>query len=160
MRWMRRSALSCSTTVSYTHLDVYKRQFLFNVRGSFDRQIPIAARNTFETMRPNEFLADRYATLHLRHSFGHLIYEGKKFKPVPVIMLNAGWGALSDPEQHRGYSFTPFTDGYYEGGLQIDNLLRSGFTGFGAGVFYRFGPLALPEPGDNLAVKVTAGLAF
>ena len=39
-------------------------------------------------------------------------------------------------------------------------LVFSGFSGFGVGVFYRFGPLALPDASDNLAVKVTAGFAF
>lgn len=134
--------------------------FLYNLRGTFDRQVPIAARNVFETMRPNEFLADRYAALHARHSFGHLLFEGRRFKPVPVVVANAAWGALSRPERHRGYGFTPLAEGFYEAGLQIDNLLRSGFTGFGVGAFWRFGPLALPEAMDNLAVKATMGFAF
>jgi len=134
--------------------------FLYNLRGTFDRSIPLAVRNAFETMRPNEFLADRYAAVHVRHSFGHLLYEGKKFKPVPVLVANAAWGALDRPERHRGYSFTPLDDGFYEAGIQIDNLLRSGFTGIGIGAYWRFGPFALPEPVDNLAVKASLGLVF
>ena len=134
--------------------------FLYDLRGSYSTKTPIGVSNTFETMRPNEFLADRYATVHLRHSFGNLLYEGKKFKPVPVIVLNAGWGALAHPERHRGYSFTPLTDGYYEAGLQIDNLLRMGFTGIGVGAFYRMGPNDLPGAMDNLAVKATIGLVL
>lgn len=134
--------------------------FLYDLRGSYSTKTPIGVSNTFETMRPNEFLADRYATVHLRHSFGNLLYEGKKFKPVPVIVLNAGWGALTHPERHRGYSFTPLTDGYYEAGLQIDNLLRMGFTGIGVGAFYRMGPSSLPDAMDNLAVKATIGLVL
>ncbi|MBK6829517.1 MAG: carboxypeptidase-like regulatory domain-containing protein [Flavobacteriales bacterium] len=134
--------------------------FLYDIRGSYSTRTPIGVSNTFETMRPNEFLADRYATVHLRHSFGNLLYEGKKFKPVPVIVLNAGWGALGHPERHRGYGFSPLTDGYYEAGLQIDNLLRSGFTGIGVGAFYRMGPNSLPDAIDNLAVKATLGLVL
>lgn len=134
--------------------------FLYDLRGSYSTRTPVGVSNTFETMRPNEFLADRYATVHLRHSFGNLLYEGKKFKPVPVIVFNAGWGALSRPERHRGYSFTPMTDGYYEAGLQIDNLLRMGFTGIGVGAFYRMGPNSLPDAMDNLAVKATIGLVL
>ncbi len=134
--------------------------FLFNLRGSFATRTPLATRNTFETMRPNEFLADRYATVHVRHSFGNLLYEGKTFKPVPVLVFSAGWGALEHPERHRGYTFSALEDGYYEGGLQIDNLLRSGFTGLGIGAFYRLGPQAFPDAMDNLAVKATLGLAF
>lgn len=132
--------------------------FLYNLRGSFDRRVPVATQYTFETMRPNEFLADRYLTLHLRHSFGNLLFKGKKFRPVPIIVANAAWGALDSPELHRGYTFSALGEGYYEAGFQLDNLLRSGFTGLGVGAFYRFGPNSLPDALDNLALKVTLGL--
>jgi hypothetical protein len=133
--------------------------FLYNLRGSFDRRVPVAAQFTFETMRPNEFLADRYAALHLRHSFGNLLFRGKKFRPVPVLVANAAWGVLDAPERHRGFSFSALNGGYYEAGLQLDNLLRSGITGLGVGIFYRLGPNSLPDAVDNLAVKVTLGFA-
>ncbi|MEX1132203.1 MAG: DUF5686 family protein [Flavobacteriales bacterium] len=132
--------------------------FLYNMRGTFDRNVPVAAQYTFETMRPNEFLADRYVTLHLRHSFGNLLFKGKKFRPVPIVVANAAWGALDSPELHRGYIFSALGAGYYEAGFQLDNLLRSGFTGLGVGAFYRLGPNSLPDAWDNLALKVTLGL--
>ncbi len=134
--------------------------FLYDLRGSYSTRTPIATANTFETMRPNEFLADRYVTVHARHSFKNLLFEGKWFKPVPVIVLNAGWGALAHPERHRGYTFSPLTEGYYEAGLQVDNVLHSGFTGIGIGAFYRLGPQAFPDPMDNLAIKATLGLVL
>ncbi len=132
--------------------------FLFNLRGSWTSGLPVATMNTFETMRPNEFLADRYLALYLRHSFGNLIFKGKRFRPVPVLLLNAGLGALDEPDRHRGYSFKSMEDGYLEGGLQLDNLLRSNITAFGVGIFYRMGPNTLPEPVDNLALKLTMSL--
>ncbi|MBK7384652.1 MAG: carboxypeptidase-like regulatory domain-containing protein [Flavobacteriales bacterium] len=134
--------------------------YLYDLRGSNQPRTPIATQNTFETMRPNEFLADRYGSIHLRHSFGKLLYEGKWFRPVPVIVVNAAWGSLSHPERHRGYTFTPLADGFYEGGLQIDNVLRLGFTGLGVGAFYRMGPNSFPDPADNLVVKATIGLVL
>ena len=132
--------------------------FLYNLRGTFDRGIPVAAQYTFETMRPNEFLADRYVAVHVRHSFGNLLFKGKKFRPVPILVANAAWGALDSPELHRGYTFSALGAGYYEAGIQLDNLLRSGFTGLGVGAFYRVGPYSLPDSWDNLALKVTLGL--
>jgi hypothetical protein len=134
--------------------------WLFNLRGSFSTRVPVATAGTFETMRPNEFLADRYVALHARHSFGHLLAGGKRFKPVPVAVANAAWGALEHPERHRGYTATAFRGGYYEAGVQVDNLLVSGITGIGVGAYWRFGPLALPEALDNLAVKATIGFAM
>lgn len=134
--------------------------FLYDLRGSFSTKLPVGVSNTFETMRPNEFLADKYVAVHLRHSFGHLLFEWEDFKPIPVIVLNAAWGELVNPDLHRGYSFTSLSCGYYEAGLQLDNLLTMGFTGIGLGAFYRFGPNALPEPEDNLALKLSLGFVL
>lgn len=131
--------------------------FLYNMRGTWSDRFPLAVRNTFETMRPNEFLADRHVSLHLRHSFGNLLVKGRKFKPVPVLVANAGWGALSVPELHRGFAFTPMR-AYYEAGVQLDNLVRMNFTGFGIGAFYRLGPETLPRWQDNLALKLSLAL--
>lgn len=132
--------------------------FLYNLRGTFSTRAPIATQNTFETMRPNEFLADRYVALHVRHSFGNLLFKREKFRPVPVVVANAAWGALDKPGVHDGFTFSELNSGYYEAGLQIDNLLRSGFSSFGVGAFYRLGPNAFPDAMDNLAVKLTLGL--
>jgi hypothetical protein len=77
-----------------------------------------------------------------------------------VIVGSAVWGGMADPELHRGYTFTPLNEGYYEAGLQIDQVLKMGMTGFGVGAFYRLGPYALPEAVDNLAVKLTLTFAF
>ncbi len=134
--------------------------WLYNLRGTNLPRLPLAGRNTFETMRPNEFLADRYAAVHLRHSFGNLLYKGRKWRPVPIVVANAAWGGLARPERHRGLPFTPLEQGYYEAGLQVDQVLRSGFTGFGVAAFCRLGPNSLPEPLDNLAVKLSLGLVL
>ena len=41
---------------------------------------------------------------------------------------------------------------YIESGLRIDGL----FMGLGAGVFYRYGPNALPDQAENFVFKVSA----
>jgi len=134
--------------------------FLFNPRATFLRRIPIAAQNTFETMRPNEFLSDNYASVHLRHSFGNLLYKGRKFRPVPILVASAGWGGLSKPENHRGYSFSSMAKGFYEGGIQVDQLLKTNLVGLGIGAFYRFGPYTLNDPIDNLAIKLSLSVGI
>lgn len=134
--------------------------FLYNLRGTNDRRLPLSVSNSFEAMRPNEFLADRYMALHVRHSFGHLLYKGKRWRPVPVLVGNAAWGGLQHPERQRGLGFTALQGGYYEAGAQVDNLVTSGFSGFGVGAYWRFGPNRLPQALDNLAVKATLGLRF
>ena len=136
--------------------------FLFNLRGTNapGELVLVAAENTFETMRPNEFLADRYATLHLRHSFGHLLVKWKKFRPVPVVLTSVAIGGLEKPERHRGLSFQPMEHAYIESGVRIDNLLSLPFTGLGVGVFYRYGANSLPEHADNFAYKLSMSFQF
>lgn len=134
--------------------------FLYNLRGTNNKRFPVAAAQVFETMRPDEFLADRYVSFHLRHSFGKLLFDHKRFKPRPAVVSSVVFGELARPELHEGLSFTPLRHGYYESGLLIENLLRSGFTSLGVGAFYRYGPYAFPDAGSNLAVKLVLGLSF
>lgn len=134
--------------------------WLYNMRASNGEKFPVAVQNTFETMRPNEFLADRYVALHLRHSFGNLLFKTKRFRPVPVLVANLGWGDLARPERHRGYAFRSMEQGYHEAGLQIDAILRSGVTGIGVGLFHRFGPYATGSFEEDTAVKLTLGYTF
>lgn len=133
--------------------------FLYDLRGT-NADPKLAASNVFETMRPNEFLADRYVTFHVRHSFGALLVRTKYFRPRPSIVSSAGFGDLSEPGNHRGLDFRPLHQGFYESGLVIDNLLRSKTSSLGVAAFYRYGPYAFTDPADNLVLKLTAGYAF
>jgi hypothetical protein len=50
-------------------------------------------------------------------------------------------------------------------GLMLNNLLRFKYVnilyyGIGAGVFYRYGPNALPAVSDNLAAKIQLTVSF
>lgn len=127
--------------------------FLFNLRGTNGSgDVLLSADNTFETMRPNEFLADRYATLHVRHSFGNLLFKTKRFKPVPVLLTSVAVGEMEHPENHQGLAFRGMRHPYIESGLRIDGL----FMGLGVGAFYRYGPNALPDQADNFVFKVSA----
>lgn len=134
--------------------------FLYNLRGINNPRFPVAGSSVFETMRPDEFLADRYFSFHLRHSFGTLLVRTKHFRPRPAIVSSVAFGELAHPENHQGLAFTTLLEGYYESGLQIDNLLKFGISSLGVGGYYRYGPNALPDPGDNFVVKLTAGYAF
>ncbi len=127
--------------------------FLHNLRGTNgNADLLLSADNTFETMRPNEFLADRYASFHVRHSFGHLLVKTKHFKPVPVLLTSVAVGDLQKPEKHQGLSFRAMEHAYIESGLRIDGL----FMNLGVGVFYRYGIYALPDLADNFVFKLSA----
>ena len=128
--------------------------FLQNLRGTNgEADLLLSADNTFETMRPNEFLADRYVSVHVKHSFGHLLVKTKHFKPVPVVLTSVAIGDMSRPERHVGLAFRPMEHAFIESGLRVDGL----FMNLGIGVFYRYGIYALPEPKDNFVYKLSAG---
>lgn len=135
---------------------------LFNLRGTNGnvertvRTLLIAADNTFQTMVANEFLADRYAALHLRHSFGTLLMKGRHFRPRPGIVYNAAVGSLANPGNHRGYTFSGMGAPFLEAGIVVDGLMNT----LGVGVYYRHGAQAFTEATDNLAFKLTSSFAF
>lgn len=134
--------------------------FLYNLRGTGGGQFHLSADNTFQTMRPNEFLADRYVSAHLRHSFGTLLLKGKHFRPRPSIFASAAFGDLQSPGNHQGLEFAAMGKGYYEAGLRIDDLYKANFIGLGVGAFHRFGPYAFADPADNIALKLAVTIGF
>lgn len=137
---------------------------LYTSRANFNPREPvsIASVYSFETMRINEFLADRYVTLFFRHNFQNLLFKGKKFRPEFVITTNAGWGMLRDKNRHLAdFTINTMDKVFLESGLIINNIINlRGFTGIGVGGFYRYGAHSLPSWKDNLAVKVSLNLSF
>ena len=132
---------------------------LYNGLGS-NKRFSVSVPNTFETMRMNEFVANKFVALFYLHDFGHLLFKTEKFQPTFAIKLNAGFGTLNNVNQHLGISTKSYEKGFYETGLLLNNLLRSGFSSLGIGAFYRLGPYANVTPKDNLAVKLSLGIAF
>ncbi|HYG16706.1 MAG TPA: hypothetical protein VEC12_13200, partial [Bacteroidia bacterium] len=114
----------------------------------------------FEAMRYNEFFGSRNAALFIRHNFGSLLWKTKKFQPEFVLVTNLYYSEFENNGKHKNFALRPANKGYYESGLQIDNIFKIYFTSIGVGAFYRYGPYSLSEPLDNLAVKATIGLKF
>jgi hypothetical protein len=133
--------------------------YLYNARGTkvnFAVTTPFA----FETMTVNEFLSSQFVHVHLRHNFEQLLFKAGKFEPHISLVYNAGWGKLEHAANHEGYAIQDYPKGFSEGGIQIDNLIRSNFTGIGIAGFYRFGAYEQPLPKDNLAVKIAVSFVL
>jgi hypothetical protein len=131
----------------------------FSGRPSFNPSFSVVVRETFQTMRFNEFSSDRYFAFFFMHDFGPLLLRYKSFKPEIRIAQAISYGTLSNPEYHQGVPFKTLEDGFFESGLIIDNLLRInmfnvGYFGLGAGVFYRYGANHLPNEADNWTFKI------
>lgn len=134
--------------------------YLYNGKGSNKRTLSLSVPNTFETMRMNEFAANRFAAIFLTHDFGHLLFKTKKFQPTFAVKANAGWGALDNKGQHSGLSIQSYEKGFYETGLLINSLIKSGFSSIGLGIFYRVGPYAANNVKSDLAVKLSIAASF
>lgn len=133
---------------------------LLNGYGSLGEKFPVYSPAGFATMRAEEFLNDRFGAIFITHSFGKLLYRSGFFEPELALAFNAGVGRLKEPWRHRYADFKTMEKGYYEGGILIDNLLKSSFSGIGLAVFYRAGPYSYSSPGKNLAVKLTINYAL
>lgn len=139
---------------------------LFNGRGSFDRWRMFLVRNTFQTMRPNEFVVDKFVYVFLEHNFGSLLFNSPKFKPEVKIYQSIGFGWLDQAQQHQGIPIQDMRKGYFESGIMLSNLIRLNmlnfaYFGIGAGVFVRYGAYYLPNNVlDNLAFKIDMSVTF
>jgi hypothetical protein len=120
--------------------------------------------NTFQTMKPYEFLSEKYLNLFYSHNFGSLLFETPKFKPQFVIVQNSGWGTLKNAS-YQGIDFKEKNKGYLETGLIINNIIKlkyinAFYIGFGIGTFYRYGYYSLDKTIDNFAFKLSASISL
>lgn len=132
----------------------------FSGRPSYNPSFSVVVRETFQTMRFNEFSSSSYAAFFLLHDFGPLLLRYKAFKPEIRLAQGIMYGKLTHPEMHVGVPFKTLEHGYFESGLILDNLLRinifnAGYFGIGAGAFYRYGAYSLPNDRDNWAFKIS-----
>ncbi len=139
--------------------------FLYNGRGSNriisgTQVLGISVANTFETMGVNEFVSNEYAALFLSHNFGSLLYRKGKFKPELVLVNNMMWGKLNNTENHFNIPIKTAEKGYFESGVIINNIITSGISGLGMGVFYRYGAYNSGNILNNMAFKLSATLAL
>ena len=113
--------------------------------------------NTFNTMRPNEFISDRFCTFHFMHDFGNILYKKKFSRPSIAITTSLGWGDCKLTQDVDGSDYArKMNKGYFESGLQLNNLLCLSIEGFGLGVYYRYGPYRFTDKEiKNWAFKLT-----
>lgn len=120
----------------------------------------IADRNSFETMRFNEFLSDSYVHLMYRQDLKSLLFRRENFEPHIEFVTRAMVAELRSPELHEGIAFKEIQGVYLESGLELNKLYIANFTGLGLGFYYRYGDNALPNFEDNFALKLTSKFSF
>ena len=113
-------------------------------------RITFANKTSFETMYFNEFYSDRYSLFQLKHYFNKLQIS-KSIKPTLILGSKVAFGDFSHPENHQGIAFKTMDRGFYESGLELQNI----FKGFGLSTYYRYGPYQLATFDRNIAIKLS-----
>lgn len=134
---------------------------LYNMHGSW-RTFSVVIHNSFETMRYNEFLSDRYFTVHYAHDLGKIHIRKPKLSPGLEVLHSFGVGDLKQKADHSHIPFKTMEKGYLESGVYVYDILiirALGMrTGLGTGVFVRYGPYSRDKLIDNFVYKL--GLSF
>lgn len=120
----------------------------------------LADRSSFETMRFNEFLLNKYFSFQYRQDFKSTLFRTEKFDPHIEMVHRIAMGILDLPDMHGNISVKDLRQPYLESGLELNRLLKSNFTAFGLGVYYRYGANQLPETMDNFAIKLSSKFSF
>lgn len=131
---------------------------LFNGYGTYYSSFGLETRNGFQTMRFNEFLSDEFYGLLTDIYIGSFTLHKKWSKPAFEISHNMGWGRLDNRERHQNYDFSTLEDGFLETGLSITDVIISNFSGFGIGIYYRYGANGFEKPSDNLVFKFNTSI--
>ncbi len=120
----------------------------------------LADRNSFETMRFNEFLNSRYFSLMWRQDFRSIFFKRPKFEPHLEMVHRVAFGDMEDNAINNLLGSRDLSNGFFESGLEFNRLYVDNFIGLGIGVFYRYGPNQLPEAIDNWAFKLSSKFSF
>ena len=136
---------------------------LFTARASF-KDISLLTYNSFETMRYNEFIQDRFFTVFISQKFSKMQISTLPYRPYFTLLHNMGWGSAGNAELHENVKIKAIPHGYFESGLFLNDLFiirLSGLNlGIGGGVFLRYGHYALPGYLENIAIKFSTNLTL
>jgi len=151
IRGLGRLNLQSSNGMTIGNVPLAMQQIQYGTGKNWNLVVP----NTFETMQAGEFFSDAQTNLFFRFRFLPLKNETGWTEPQFVIHSAAGVGRMFNRQDHLNYNFKVPEKGYYESGLIIENLLKSGLAGVGIGVFHRYGPYANPALEDNFVYKLS-----
>jgi hypothetical protein len=132
--------------------------YLFNQQGT-KKDFEISVFESFETMYVNEFYASAFINAFWEHNFGTLVKKGK-FQPELAVYQGVGLGDKVKVNYHAQLEGKTMEKGFYESGVKIHNIIHSATSGFGFGMFYRYGPYLLDKQKDNFTYKITISIRF
>ncbi len=117
--------------------------------------------NSFNTMRVNEFISDKFVSVFIKHDFGSLLFKTKKWEPKIAITSSAGWGDVSRIHTLNPWVYPqPLNKGYFESGIQINQIFKLSYQAYGIGIYYRYGAYSRPKQIENWAFKFNLTFAL
>jgi len=137
---------------------------LYNLYGTDNKDANVTIHNHFVTMAYNEFVANKYAAIFFTHNFGRFYVKNRFFNPIIEYAFNYGIGDLQNASNQLFVSTKTINKGYYESGLNMNNIINLNLTGLkiglGFGFYYRFGPYAYASNSKNFVVKLGTNFYF
>ena len=132
-------------------------QKLFNLPGTWNR-FGIYAPNSFATMKPNEFTADRYFSAAVVYNIRQPLRLNSFIQPRLSLMNQAIYGSMENDQAHQFITIKAPEKGFFEGGILIHDLLKLENLSVGTGFFYRYGNYHLENGQENFRFKLVLGL--
>ena len=132
---------------------------MYTPKSNYD-DLSIYSPNSYETIRPNEFLNGLIIGVHHRHNFGSVKTGIKWIRPDFNLANSFGIGWLREPQRHTGLTIQDMSKGFFETGIVVDDLIKVNLLGIGGGVFYRYGAYSFSNEIDNLAFKLSLKIGF
>ena len=130
--------------------------FLNQVGNGTGRNWNLSVSNTFQTMMPSDFYSTSQIALYAQWMLNAFKTKKKWNEPQLGFHHAIGFGTMrSNSIIQHSQQFRTMEKGYFEGGLIINNVLVSGVTGIGIGLFYRYGPYAEVNEFKNFVPKIT-----
>ncbi|MFT7154273.1 MAG: hypothetical protein ACJAVL_001003 [Bacteroidia bacterium] len=132
---------------------------MYTPKANFER-LSVFSPNSFETIRPNEFLNQYLISVHQRHNFGPVKTGIKWICPEFHLVNSFGIGWLTKPQIHTGLKIQDISKGLFETGIVIEDLIKVNLLGIGGGVFYRYGAYSFSKEIHNFAFKLSMKIGF
>lgn len=133
--------------------------YLMHNANPTGKQWNLSVSGTFETMTPATFYNDQFVSLFTRLDIKAFKTKATWNEPQISFHHGIGYGELNNKFIH-GAQFRSMDKGYFEGGLILNNVLISGFSGIGIGMFYNYGYYSSKDWKLNIMPKISLSLAL
>lgn len=137
------------TGITFGNMDIHS---LYSDFGSY-LNFGIESDFSFKTMRPNEFAASKFSLLFAKISLP-AFFETKYFAPSLVLLSSTGFGDNYSNEVNT------FEKGYFESGIRLNSILKTGLVNYGFGVHYRYGEYSRASTIDNFSFNLGIEFTF